>query len=128
LVHRPLYVRQILARRGTRREFHSRWASLNARVYRSLWLVDEGFSLAEVGYAPYLARLRHLGVARAVNDALAEKISEQRLRLARRSRRRQGCQGTGALRQEAGVQGRDVTATARSIATITGRQSLRARR
>ena len=28
---------------------------------RSLWLVDEGFSLAEVGYAPYLARLRHLG-------------------------------------------------------------------
>ena len=28
---------------------------------RSPWLVDEGFSLAEVGYAPYLARLRHLG-------------------------------------------------------------------
>jgi glutathione S-transferase len=28
---------------------------------RSAWLVDEGFSLAEVGYAPYLARLRHLG-------------------------------------------------------------------
>jgi len=28
---------------------------------RSLWLVDEGFSLAEIGYAPYLARLRHLG-------------------------------------------------------------------
>jgi glutathione S-transferase len=28
---------------------------------QSPWLVDEGFSLAEVGYAPYLARLRHLG-------------------------------------------------------------------
>ena len=28
---------------------------------RSLWLVDEGFSLAELGYAPYLTRLRHLG-------------------------------------------------------------------
>jgi len=28
---------------------------------RSLWLVDEGFSLAEIGYTPYLARLRHLG-------------------------------------------------------------------
>jgi glutathione S-transferase len=28
---------------------------------RSLWLVDEGVSLAEIGYTPYLARLRHLG-------------------------------------------------------------------
>jgi hypothetical protein len=28
---------------------------------RSLWLVDEGFSLAEIGYTPYLARLIHLG-------------------------------------------------------------------
>ena len=28
---------------------------------QSLWLVGEEFSLAEVGYAPYLARLRHLG-------------------------------------------------------------------
>ena len=25
------------------------------------WLAGEHFSLAEVGYAPYLARLRHLG-------------------------------------------------------------------
>ena len=25
------------------------------------WLVGQSFSLAEIGYAPYLARLRHLG-------------------------------------------------------------------
>jgi glutathione S-transferase len=26
------------------------------------WLAGQGFSLAEIGYAPYLARLRHLGI------------------------------------------------------------------
>jgi glutathione S-transferase len=37
---------------------------------QSLWLVGEEFSLAEVGYAPYLARLRHLGF-----DVLFERRS-----------------------------------------------------
>jgi predicted TIM-barrel fold metal-dependent hydrolase len=51
-------------------------------------------------------------MARAVNGALAEKISEHPTRLggfaARRSRRRQGRQGTGALRQDVRFQELDV--------------------
>jgi hypothetical protein len=41
--------------------YHKLFDDFEIALDRSLWLVDEGFSLAEVGYAPYLARLRHLG-------------------------------------------------------------------
>ena len=41
--------------------YHKLFDDLKSPLSRSLWLVDEVFSLAEVGYAPYLARLRHLG-------------------------------------------------------------------
>jgi glutathione S-transferase len=42
-----------------------RYAKLFDDIERALeqgpWLAGEQFSLADVGYAPYLARLRHLG-------------------------------------------------------------------
>ena len=41
--------------------YHKLFDDFEIALDRSLWLVDEGFSLAEVGHAPYLARLRHLG-------------------------------------------------------------------
>ena len=41
--------------------YHKLFDDFEIALGRSLWLVDEVFSLAEVGYAPYLARLRHLG-------------------------------------------------------------------
>jgi hypothetical protein len=40
--------------------YHKLFDDFEIALDRSLWLVDKGFSLAEVGYAPYLARLRHL--------------------------------------------------------------------
>jgi glutathione S-transferase len=41
--------------------YHKLFDDFEIALSRSLWLVDEVFSLAEVGYAPYLGRLRHLG-------------------------------------------------------------------
>jgi len=41
--------------------YHKLFDDFEIALDRSLWLVDDGFSLAEVGYAPCLARLRHLG-------------------------------------------------------------------
>lgn len=41
--------------------FYKLFDDFETALARSPWLVDEDFSLAEVGYAPYLARLKHLG-------------------------------------------------------------------
>jgi glutathione S-transferase len=49
---------------------------------KTLWLAGDTFSLADVGYAPYLARLRHLGL-----DILFDRrprVSEWSRRVARR--------------------------------------------
>jgi glutathione S-transferase len=56
---------------------------LEFALSRGPWLVGQKFSLAEIGYAPYLARLRHLGI-----DALFERhprVAEWSDRVAKRA-------------------------------------------
>ena len=52
------------------------------------WLAGQGFSLADVGFAPYLARLRHLGVDTLFD--LHPHVAEWSQRIARRPSVREG--------------------------------------
>jgi glutathione S-transferase len=80
--------------------YHKLFDDIEIALDRSLWLVDEGFSLAEVGYAPYLARPRHLGF-----DVLFERhprVAEWSERVAKMPsvvkgrRKKKGCPLQGA--------------------------------
>jgi glutathione S-transferase len=44
------------------RRYAALFAAMESTLSETKWLAGNQFSLAEVGYAPYLARLRHLGI------------------------------------------------------------------